>query len=205
MSFILDAISGPPDYAGAAKAQEAQRQANVTKGTDAINQAYSGFNPQFYQDYAQKYQNFAMPQLGEQYNSTRNQVGFDLANRGILNSGAARTRWGNLADTMSQAKQGIVDTGQSQAQNLQGQVEASKNQQLQTLYSSADPANAGAGAVATAASFATPPQFSNLTNQFSNLLSGYYSQQLINAYRPSGMQPYQGPSDTWASYQGGGQ
>lgn len=181
---IADLFSGSGnDYGTQAANQEAQRQAAITSGTTAINNAYAGFTPAFYNQYAQSYQDFAKPQLEQQYTSTRNQIGFDLANRNLVGSGAARTRWGNLSDSMATAQQGLVDTGISQANQLQNQVQNTENQQLSYLNQSADPAGATAQATSTAAGFATPGTFAPLADQFTNLLNSYYTSQLINSYK----------------------
>src|ERR1051326_4171820 len=184
MGFIIaDAIGGGgDDYADQAARQENVRKKKITQGTQAINQAFAGFTPEFYDARAKAYENFALPQLAKQYNDTASQVGFNLENRGLQKSGAGEKSWLDLADTMSTAKQGIVDTGISQAQNLENQVQASKSSELQNLYTSADPSGAAAGATAAAASFATPSVFPALANQFNNLLTTYYTSQLINAY-----------------------
>ncbi len=186
MGFIIaDAFSGGGnDYASIASSQEAQRKKAITEGTTAIDNAFSGFNKDFYNSRAKAYEAFALPQLSKQYNDAASQVGFNLSNRGIQKSGAANKSWQDLADTMSTAKQGIVDTGTQQAQQLESQIQAAKSSELQDLYSSADPAGAGAQATATAASFAVPQVLPAVANQFNNLLTQYYTSQLINAYRP---------------------
>lgn len=187
MGFVgFDLISGGGnDYAKTAKKQEAARQQAITLGTQKINKAFSGFTPSFYQQRANAYEQFAMPQLANQYRQTRNQVGFGLANRGILASGAAKQQWSDLARDLGTAKQGIADTAISQAQGLRGQVENQRQTLLNQLYQSADPANAGAGATQVAAGYAQPSTFAPLGNMFANLANQYYMSQLINSYRPS--------------------
>jgi hypothetical protein len=181
---IFDAASGQPDYAGQAAAQEEARQAKIRQGTTSINQAFSGYTPEFYQQRQQAYVDYAMPQLADQYNTAKNQVGFNLANRSLLGSSAGQSQWSDLSKTMSQAKQNISDSGRAQAQQLEKDVNAAKDTQLSNLYQSADPASAAAGATATAASFSQPSTFQAISNQFSGLLNQYYTSQLINAYRP---------------------
>lgn len=186
MGFVgFDLFSKKKDYAAIAQEQEQQRQQAITKGTADINAAYAGFTPDFYKQRQQAYVDFAMPQVSQQYRQARNQIGFNLANRGLLQSSAAGGQFSDLNRTMSQATQSVQDTGQSQAQDLQRQIEASKNQQLGYLYQSADPAGAGAQAISSAASFAQPSTFAPVANAFSNLLNQYYYSQLINAYKPT--------------------
>lgn len=182
---FADLLGGDSEnYADQAAQQEARRQAAIKKGTTDIDNAFAGFTPDFYKKREQAYQDFAMPELGKQYDQTKSQIGFNLANRGLTTSGAANRQWGELAKTMTSAKQNVVDSGISQAQMLQQQVEASKNQQLANLYQSADPSNAGSQAVASAASFARPSTFPALASQFNGLLNQYYTSQLINSFKP---------------------
>lgn len=187
MSFVLaDLISGGgTDYASVAQQQEALRQQRITKGTQAINKALSGFTPSFYQQRAQAYEDFALPQLAKQYETNRNQVGFNLANRGLLSGSAASKQWQNLAEDLGQAKQQIADTGIAQSQQLQQNVESQRQTLLNQLYQSADPANAASSAVNVAASYAQPSTFAPLSNMFGNLANQYYLSQLINSYRPT--------------------
>ena len=175
---------GQADYSGDAVAAANQRNRAISDGTTAINNAFAGFTPDFYKGVSQNYTDFATPQLAQQYNQTKNQIGFDLANRGLNDSGAANTSWGNLADSMNTAKQSIVDTGIGKAQDLQSSVESAKNTQFQNLYASADPSNAGAQAIQTASNFAAPSTFAPLTDMFNGLVNQYYSSKLINSYSP---------------------
>ena len=174
-----------PDYAGMAAAQEAKRQALINKGTANINTAFQGFTPDFYNQRANAYAAFANPQLNQQYQTTRNQIGYGLANRGLTGSGSQAQQYSNLNQQLGIARQGILDTGRSQAQALQTNVEQQRQQLLNQLYQSADPAQAGISATNVAAGFAVPNAYAPLANQFSNLLNQYYASQLINSYRPA--------------------
>jgi len=191
MGFIVGQalLGGSPDYAGMAQQQEQKRQQAITEGTAAIDKAYSGFTPGFYQQRVKAYEDFALPQLSQQYQANRNQIGFGLANRGLQASGTASKQWTDLGKAMGQAKQNIVDQGIAQSQQLQQQVEGQRNTLLSQLYQSADPASANAAATNTAANFAAPSAFPALGNMFSGLANTYYLSQLMNTYRPGGSSP----------------
>lgn len=185
MSFIAGDIFGggsSPNYAAIAEQQEKQREASITTGTADINNAFAGFTPQFYQNYANAYTANQEPQLAQQYAQTKNAIGFDLANRGLSRSGTANTQWDNLATTMGQAQTNLASSAKGAAQNLQQQVQNSENTELSNLYQSADPAEANASAISTAASFSAPSVFPALANQFSSLLNTYYTNNLINTF-----------------------
>lgn len=194
MGFIVGQalMGGTPDYAAMAGQQEGQRQQAIQQGTKNINKAFSGFTPAFYQQRAQAYQDFAMPQLAQQYQQNRNQIGFGLANRGLNTSSAATGQWTNLGKAMGQAKQNIADAGIGQAQQLQQQVEGQRNNLLNQLYQSADPSGASAAATQTASQYAAPSVFQPLGNMLGNVANQYYLSQLINTYRPGGSSPQVG-------------
>ena len=182
---IMDLISGSQSYGDIAAQQEAKRKKAITEGTAAIDTAFAGFNPQFYAQRGQDYMDFALPQVGRQYRTARNDIGFNLSNRGLTKSGAANKQWGDLATTFTQAKQNVADEAKRQEQQLQSQVEGQRDVQLSFLNQSADPAQAAASATSAAASLAVPSTFPVVQEQFNNLLNTYYYSQLINAYRPT--------------------
>jgi len=201
MGFALfdAAFSDSPSYGDQAAKQEKARQAAIDQGTSDINNAFAGYNTDFYNQRAKAYQQFALPQLSQQYQQTRNQLMFNLANRGLLHSGAANTQWGQLQRTNAQDKQQIADTGISQSQDLQRQVEGQKSNLIGQLYQAADPASAAKQATATAASFTPPSTFTPLANMFGNIAQQYYLSGLINRNQPTSyIQSGGGSSDAGA-------
>lgn len=150
------------------------------------DKTFEGFQPSFYDQRAQAYENYALPQLAEQYRQARNQIGFGLANRGLAGSGAANQAWSDLFRQNAIQKQGIADTGRSQAQALQKQVEESRQNLINQLYQTADPAGATQDAISTAASLRQPSFYAPLTNSFSNLLNQYYASALLNPKQGGG-------------------
>lgn len=187
MSFaIADAfMGGGPDYAAAAQSAEDRRQGAVTSGTKSINDAFSGFNPQFYKNRQQAYVNFALPQLGEQYQQARNDIGFGIANRGQYGGSNARKQWSDLFRTNQNARQGIADAAIGQSNDLRKQVAGQKSSLLGQLYASADPANAQSASIGAAASLQQPSVYGPLANQFSGLINQYYMNSLLNPNTPT--------------------
>lgn len=187
---------GSPDYGGMAASQEKKRQGLITEGTAAVDKAYAGFTPSFYDQRSQAYQNFAMPELGNQYRDTRNSLVFGMANKGLLGGSAAREANSNLNRKMSEGKQQIVDTGKQQAQGLQQQVEASKTSLLNNVYAGADPANATQQATATAAGFTPASTFAPMANMFGTIANQYYLNQMMSGATPA--TTYTGTAPTYA-------
>jgi hypothetical protein len=157
---------------------------------------FEGFQEPFYEKRAQDYVNFALPQLAQQYQSNRNAMLFGLANRGLGGSTVQGQASSNLEREAGKGRQTIADTGLEQANQLRRDVESARQQAVNQLYQSADPAQALQGAVRAASSFRAPSTFAPITNLFTNLAQQYATNQLLNSYR----QPYGAPS----SYQGVG-
>jgi len=151
------------------------------------NQTFEGFQPSFYDKRAQDYTNYALPQLGEQYRTNRNALLYGLSNRGLLNDSSVATQArSGLERTVGQGRQAIADEAQNQAMNLRQQVENSRQQSIQQLYQSADPAQAFQSALNTTAQFHQPSAFAPISDMFSNLAKQYYTQRILNSYQ----QPY---------------
>lgn len=164
---------------------ERQRQQRIALGTQSINQAFQGYNPAFYQQRARAYVNQALPQFNQQYRQANAQLGFNLANQGLLGSGAQQNLLSQLGQQRAQGLQQVYDQGQSQAQSLQQQVESARQTALNQLYQSADPASARQQAISSASQFQQPSAFGPLSNMFSNLSNQYYLNALSQNNNPN--------------------
>ena len=72
------------------------------------------------------------------------------------------------------------------SQDLQRQVEQSKQTSLNQLYQSADPARAAESATSSAAQFQQPSVFAPLSNMFSGLSNQYLTNKLLSMYKLPG-------------------
>ncbi len=181
---IYQAVS-QPDYAGMAASQERQRQAAINQGMGSINQAFQGYTPEFYNQRAKAYEQYAMPQLSQQYQNAYQQTMYGLMNRGLQGSSSQTKAMSDLARVYGQAQQTISDTGRSQAQQLQQQVENARNTAISQLYQSADPAGAAQMATQSAAQYSAPSAYAPLSNMFSSIVNQYLANQIMNQYNPS--------------------
>lgn len=144
---------------------------------------YTGFGDPFFNKRRQDYIDYAMPQLGQQYQAANNALNFGFQNRGLAGSTAAKQGQSNLNLEMGRQQQNIVDTGQSQANALRAQVENSRLQAIQQLYQTADPAQASISALHSASGFTAPNAFQPIANAFSNIANQYaIGQMLQNPY-----------------------
>jgi hypothetical protein len=154
---------------------------NANQVFTGTNQTFPGFTPGFFQQRAQDYINYALPQLQEQHAATRAGVEYGLANRGLYGASSARNKLvSEVEREYGQGAQTIADTGQTQAQQLKTNIEQARQTAIDQLYQTADPARATAGAISAAAGFSIPQTFTPLANMFSNLLTNYYTNQLLS-------------------------
>jgi hypothetical protein len=176
---------GSSNNAALARMDEEARQGRIQEGLGSINKTFGQFNDKFYNQRAQDYQNYAMPQLYQQMNQANKQGFYGLADRGLQVSGAANQFGSALGRETNLQKQGIVDTGIGQAQQLRKDVEGQRSQLVSQLQASADPTTAGQQALQAASAYSLPSMFTPIGNLFGNFASIYAGNQLAKAYNPS--------------------
>lgn len=170
---------------GQADALLSQQKAQTLAQNDAVgqvNSAFSGFTPSFYKGIGDAYQNYAMPQLQQQYQSAASGLGFKLANQGLGDSSQGQFLNNQLANTMSQ---GQTQIGQ-EAQNQENQLRQSVGQEQANLVGQATVSN-NPGAVASQAlgvaqGFGTPSTFAPIGQLFSQFGQQYLGGQTANTY-----------------------
>jgi len=164
--------------------QQQQQQALTEQSVNQINQAFGGFNPQFYKGISNAYLAYALPQLWNQYSGMRNQLGYNLANQGILNSTAAQQGQQQLGQAMASGQANIGSQAVQQAQNLQQQVAQQKANLMAQAQSATSPSSIGQQATAMAGSLSGPSYFAPIGNMFSGLGQLFAAQQAANTYNP---------------------
>lgn len=143
-----------------------------------------GFDKAFYAKRAQDYENYAFPQLQQQYQKTVGNTTYGLARSGLLKSGAADYLNRNLQTEMTAQKQGLANAGIQQSQALEAGVNQQKNQITAQLQASADPSTAAQQATAAASQFRAPSAFAPIGGLFNNWSNAYLTNRLANAYAP---------------------
>lgn len=175
---------GSGDAAALQQQQLAQQQATTNQSVAGINQAFSGFTPQFYQGVDTAYQNWATPQLQQQAQTAQNQTGFKLASQGLGNSSQAQQSYDALGQANTQAQQQIAQSGLQQSQQLQQQVGQQQANLIGQAQTATDPSAMSQSALATAGSFGAPSSFAplgQLFNTYGNNFLGGQQAQTYNA------------------------
>ena len=156
-----------------ADAAAAQAQQNIAQDQGAINSAFSQFNPDYYQNYANDYTNYYTPQLDQQYGLAKDQLTAALSGNGTLESTVGANALAQLAQQdASQAAQ-IQQQGSAAANALQGNVAQQKAALLNQANASVDPTQIASNAHAQSTALAAPPSFQPLGDVFSSLVTPF--------------------------------
>src|ERR1700679_1157816 len=196
----------PSNGANALQQQQNQQEANTNQAVSQINKAFQGFTPQFYQGVNQSYQNYAIPQLQQQYQQQQNNVGFKLADQGIFggNNSVAQNLYGQLGQANNQAQQNIGQQGLANVQQLQQQVGQEQSNLIGQAQTATNPQSLGQLATQQAAGFGAPSQFQPLGAVFNNFSQKYLGSQNANTYNPATAYLYNNPYSFGGSGSQGG-
>lgn len=179
-----------------ARQQEAQRQAKLATGRTSINNSLAGFDDNYYNTQSQNYDNWALPQLDDQFADQKKKLVFALSRGGLLNSSSAAQKQAELADQYNTAKQGIIGKGTDYATNTRKDVENTRAQLLSVLGSTEDPTTVADEATRQAATLRQAPSFDPLGSLFTDIADQVSKVQtaknLAGAYNSGGAQIFSG-------------
>ena len=151
--------------------QEAERQARIAQGKTSIDNAFAGFNDDFYNQYQTDYLGYYNPQLTDQYNDARKRLTLQLAKTGNLTSSAGATQMADLLKHYNTQQTAITNNALSAVQGLQGNIDARKSQLYADNSAAADPGNAASLAASAAQSLQPGLPTSPLANTFADFFN----------------------------------
>ena len=152
--------------------QAAQQQAAIQQGQAKIQDIFSGYNPDYYNNLSKQYTDYYTPQVQQQEQNAQNALLYSQANQGITNSSGAQYEDQLLNQENALDLQTVQSGGQDFANSAKQQVgnlESNLTNQLNTSY---DPSQI----TPAATNQLNIPQVSSLTP-----LSGLFS-DLTNVY-----------------------
>lgn len=154
------------------QADAAQAQAQQTASSDQgiVNNAFSQFDPQYFQNYQNAYTNYYQPQIQDQYHTAKDQLTAALSGAGTLESTVGANALANLAKRSTDQTAQIAAQGAAASQALQGNVASQKASLLGQANASVDPTQLASNAQAQTTALAAPTSYSPLGNVFSDLL-----------------------------------
>lgn len=166
--MCFSAGSGAGKIATAQRADEVARQNRIRAGMGSIDQAFSGFNDDFFAKRAHDYGLYAMPQVERQAQEQRDNLIYALSRTGNLDSSAAIKRSGDLTRAEDEARIGVANEGLNQANNLRSQVENTRGNVVAELNATGDNSAASAAALRDVQNLNQPAGFSPLGNLFAS-------------------------------------
>ena len=173
---------GSSNAAGQLAQQQQQQQAWTNQANQQIQNAFAGYTPQFYKGVGTAYTNWALPQVGQQYRTTRNQLLDKFAGQGILNSSASQQAQNALGASLNSAEQQVGNQALTQEQQLQQQVGNAEQSLFGQAESTANPGQLGEEALQQASNFGAPSTFAPLGQLFTSFGNEWLNQQNASLY-----------------------
>lgn len=161
---------------GGAADREAARQANIKAGYDQIQTIFGGFNDDFYNQRSTAYQEFAQPQLDQQYEEAVKQLTFALSRNGRLDSSAAGEQKAKLQKDYDQQKTSLSDKGLQFSNDARSSVERARGDLVSLNSNLANPATIANEAQGRLAGLQAMPSFEPLAPLFVNVGEGLATQ-----------------------------
>ena len=141
------------------RAREEARQAEITLGQSAIEDRFSQFDDDYYSGIADKYKDYATPQLQEQYNESLRRLKANLARGGRLGSSVAAQEESRLGRSFSDELLNIASQGRQYANEHRGAISSAYNSLLSQNQGLADSAVASDSAQREASRLSVIPEF----------------------------------------------
>lgn len=177
--------------------QEEERQGRITQGQTAIDDAFGGFNDDFYSGYQNDYLGYYTPQLSDQYDDARKRLTLQLARSGNLTASTGANQMADLKKFYETQNTGITNRALDAKSTLQSNIDARKSQLYADNRAAADPGNAASAAAAAATSLQPTPPSSPLANTFADFFTNLGNATAVyNNSRPyesqTGVQTFNG-------------
>lgn len=166
-------LSGGGYDAGPQQNQEAAQQKSIQLATQNIQNAFAGFNPDWYQ---QQYQNVLAseePQEQQQFKQASNQLGFKLADQGLGKSSQAKQLGESLASAQDTAQQGLASGAQSEVNQLKQQQEQAESNLIGEASVANTPGTVAGQAYNTASTLQSPLSAQPIGQLFGNWSNAY--------------------------------
>jgi hypothetical protein len=198
--------SPPKDNSAEIARQQAQdRENKVNAGKASIDQAFSVFDPAYYQKYTQSYLDNYNPEVDRQFDVAKQGTQYNLARAGTTDSTIGQKQFGDLVRTYGTQKQAIASQATDATNKLRADVEGQKTALYGQNSASADPALASISAVSNANALTQPAQYSQLGSLFAGLANGVaYGVAGANNKLPAGYANAFAPGSTLPGGSGSG-
>jgi hypothetical protein len=180
--------------ANQAAADAAQKQQAITTGMTNINNAFAGFDQNYFDSLAKNYTDYATPQLQDQYNLQKKNIIYNLARGGNLGSSVYGDQMALLDKQNAQDMATIQGTGQDYANTAKQNVQSAKQNVVNQLNTTYDVAGTNTEALQQAQLMAATPSFSPLGSMFANVSALAAQNKLASQGYGAGMSGVAGPT-----------
>lgn len=154
-----------------ARQEEAKRQGRIAEGQTGIDQAFAGFNDDFFNNYGTTYTGYYMPQLDDQYKDAVKRLTLQLAQSGNLTGSVGAQQMADLQKYFDTQKLAVNNQAQTAIQGLRSNIDNRKSQLYADNRAAADPGSAAAAASSAVTALQPTAPSSPLANVFGDFFS----------------------------------
>lgn len=178
-----------------ARRQEEERQQRIAQGASIIDQAFAGYDDDFYSDRYQSYVDFANPQREDNIEAGAKLLAASLARQGITESSVASEKKEDLAKADSTMGREIAANALRYENMARANINDAKQRLLEQNAALADPGVASRLSATAASNAAALPTFDNITNSAANIAQGLATQadlerRGMSRFNVFGYEPY---------------
>ena len=185
---IMDTIFGKPETPSnnydRAAAEEAARQKRIKEGLANIENVFSQYDQDFYDQTQDAYIDYYQPQLEDQYQKGLQELQYALARSGRLNrSSTDAYKKAQAAQDMEFQKQDLASKALAAAGQSEADVQAAKEKMIKLNLANADPDLAASLSASQASLLNQPPKYDQLVDVFSDITEGLASREELENRR----------------------
>lgn len=157
----------PQDQSAAIARQQAQeREARIGEGKQKIDEAFSIFDPAYFDRFKNDYLSYYNPQVDEQFDDARKNLRYGLFRSGMQDSTPGQQKFGDLIEDYGNRRREVASKALEATNAIRSSVESNKGDLYQQNVAASDPSLASISATGRAGALSTPPAFSPLANLF---------------------------------------
>lgn len=171
--------------AASMRQQEEKRKQGIKAATSKINDAFAGYDDKFYGQRTNENLDYLLPQVQEQFQQTQNQLGFNLANRGLGKSSQARNYGESLGVEMGKKKQEVSNMALDASRNLRQSIEGQRANLIGMAQTASDPDSVAQAAKTGAMAFGAPSTLAPVGGLFRDWSNMFLAKQQGNLYNPA--------------------
>lgn len=163
------------------RAEEEARQGRIAQGKTEIDNAFAGYDDQFYLDRAQNYVDYATPQIEDQYTDAMRQLTRALARNGTSASSYGAEQIAKLKQQKADAEVDAARKGQSYANNVRASLADAKNNLISQNNALADPTLIANMAASNSLAASAVPEYSPVAQLFAGVTDALATQSQLEA------------------------